>query len=253
MNAYDLLLQAIDLLYLMNHSHFMQAGQLLQRAIAADDTYSLAYAYAALWQVHNINQGWTTNQQADSIEAARLATAAVERDPADGFALAICGHTKAVLFRDYVGAMEVFGRSLDVAPSNAMAWTLSSGVYSYTGQARSAIERAERGLRLSPADKQSFFYLLFLGLAHYVNGTYDEAIIWARKSAALNPRLCSNLRWLIASLVAVGKLDEARHFGRGMLEVNPGFRLLAYERWCPLQPELRKELLARLRLAGLPD
>ena len=253
MNAYDLLLQAIDLLYRMNPSDFRQAGQLLHRAIAADDTYALAHAYAALWQVHNINQGWTTNQEADSIEAARLATAAVERDPADGFALAICGHAKAVLFRDYSGAIEVFGRALDVAPSNAMAWTLSSGVYSYTGQAKSAIERAERGLRLSPADKQSFFYLLFLGLAHYVNGTYDEAIIWARKSAALNPRLCSNLRWLIASLVATGKLDEARHFGRVMLEVNPGFRLLAYERWCPLQLELRKELLARLRLAGLPD
>ena len=253
MNAYDLLLQAIDLLYRMNPSDFRQAGQLLHRAIAADDTYALAHAYAALWQVHNINQGWTTNQEADSIEAARLATAAVERDPADGFALAICGHAKAVLFRDYSGAIEVFGRALDVAPSNAMAWTLSSGVYSYTGQAKSAIERAERGLRLSPADKQSFFYLLFLGLAHYVNGTYDEAIIWARKSAALNPELCSNLRWLIASLVATGKLDEARHFGRVMLEVNPGFRLLAYERWCPLQLELRKELLARLRLAGLPD
>jgi TolB-like protein/class 3 adenylate cyclase/Tfp pilus assembly protein PilF len=253
MNAYDLLLQAIDLLYRMNPSDFRQAGQLLRQAIAADDTYALAYAYAALWQVHNINQGWTTNLEADSIEAARLATAAVERDPADGFALAICGHTKAVLFRDYPGAIEIFGRALNVAPGNAMAWTLSSGVYSYTGQAKSAIERAERGLRLSPADKQSFFYLLFLALAHYVNGTYDEAIIWARKSAALNPRLCSNLRWLIASLVAVGKLDDARHFGRVMLEVNPGFRLSAYEKWCPLQPELRKELLARLRSAGLPD
>jgi adenylate cyclase len=108
-------------------------------------------------------------------------------------------------------------------------------------------------MRLSPADKQSFFYLLFLALAHYVNGSYEEAIIWALKSAALNSRLCSNLRWLIASLVAVGKMDDARHFSRHMLEVNPGFRLSAYEKWCPLQPELRKHLIARLRLAGLPD
>jgi adenylate cyclase len=253
MNAYDLLLHGIDLLYRMNPSDFRQAGQFLHRAIAADDSYALAYAYASLWQVHNINQGWTTNLEADSIEAARLAAAAVERDPADGFALAIAGHTKAVLFRDYRGAIESFGRALELAPGNAMAWTLSSGVYSYTGQTKSAIERAERGMRLSPADKQSFFYLLFLALAHYVDGTYDEAIIWALKSAALNPRLCSNLRWLIASLVAVGKMDDACHFGRVMLEVNPGFRLSAYERWCPLQAELRKDLIARLSLAGLPD
>jgi adenylate cyclase len=253
MNAYDLLMRAIDLLYRMTPSEFVQAGKLLRDAIAADDTYATAYAYAALWQVHNINQGWTTNLEADSIDAVRLAVAAVDRDPCDGFALAILGHIKAVLFRDYRTSMGLFERALEVAPGHAMAWTLSSGVYSYTGQTKSAIERAERGIRLSPVDKQSSFYLLFLALAHYVDGTYDEAIVWGHKSAALNPRICSNLRWLIASLVAVGKMDEARHFAQTLLEVNPGFRLSTYKKWCPLQTELRNELLGRLQSAGLPE
>jgi adenylate cyclase len=143
--------------------------------------------------------------------------------------------------------------SLNAAPGNAMAWTLSSGVYSYTGQTKSAIERAEMGMRLSPVDTQSFFYLLFLALAHYVNGTYDESIIWARKSAGLNPRLCSNLRWLIASLVAIGHLEEARHYAQALLDVNPGFSLSAYAKWCPLKEDLRNELLSRLHTAGLPE
>jgi tetratricopeptide (TPR) repeat protein len=90
-------------------------------------------------------------------------------------------------------------------------------------------------------------------LAHYVNGTYDESIIWARKSASLNPRLASNLRWLIASLVAIGNLDEARQCAQALLEVNPRFRLSAYAGWCPLEPDLRQELLARLHSAGLPE
>jgi len=252
MNAYDLVMRAIDLLYRMNPSDFKQAGKLLREAIAADDTYATAYAYAALWQVHNINQGWTTNQERDSLEAARLAAAAVERDPSDGFALSILGHTNAVLFREYATSLDCFERALAVAPGNAMAWTLSSGVHSYTGRTKSAIERAEKGLRLSPLDRQSFFYLLFLSLAHYVNGTYDESIIWGMKSAGLNPRLCSNLRWLIASLVAADRLDEARHFARNLLEVNPTFRLSSYERWCPLQADLRAELLTRLAAAGVP-
>lgn len=253
MNAYDLLLQAIDLIYHMNQADFVRGGDLLREAIAADDTYATAYAYASLWEVHNINQGWTTNIQADSNEALRLAAAAVERDPADGFALAIYGHTKGVLFRDYDGATELFDRSLKAAPGNAMAWILSSGVYSYTGQSKSAIERAEMGMRLSPVDTQSYFYLLFLALAHYVNGTYEESIIWGRKSTALNPRLCSNLRWLIASLVAINQLDEARHFAKVLLDVNPGFRLSAYNNWCPLKPDLRATLIERLHKAGLPE
>ena len=253
MNAYDLLLQAIDLLYHMNRSDFARGGELLRQAIAADDTYATAYAYASLWQLHNINQAWTTNFEADSKEAVRLAAAAVERDPADGFALAVYGHAKGVLFRDYNGAMELFDRALKAAPGNAMAWILSSGVYSYTGQSKAAIERAEMGFRLSPVDTQSFFYLLFLSLAHYVDGSYDEAIIWGRKSAGLNPRLCSNLRWLIASLVAIGELDEARHFAQTFLEVSTEFRLSAYSKWCPLEPYLRTELIVRLRAAGLPE
>ena len=41
MNAYDLLMQAIDLLYHMNPSDFSRAGELLRQAIAADDSMRL--------------------------------------------------------------------------------------------------------------------------------------------------------------------------------------------------------------------
>ena len=253
MNAYDLLLQAIDLQYRMNPADFARAGNLLRQSIKADDSYATAHAYAALWQIHNINQGWTRNLEADSLDAERLAAAAVDRDPADGFALAIHAHTKAVLFRDYNSSFELFDRALQAAPGNAMVWVLSSGVHSYTGQAKSAIERAEKGMRLSPLDTQSFFYLLFLTLAHYVNGTYDEAIIWGRKSAGMNPRLCSNLRWLIGSHVALGQIEEARYYARTILDVSPGFRLSQYSKWSPLREDLREELVKRLQIAGIPE
>jgi len=253
MNAYDLVMQAIDLIYRMQYAEFSRARAMLQKAIELDDSYASAYAYAALWQIHNINQGWANDHEADSHEAARLAAAAVERDPADGFALAILGHAKAVLFRDYAEAKEIFDRALAASPSNAMAWTLSSGAYSYTGEGQQAIERAEKGVRLSPVDTQSFFYWLFLAIAHYVNGTYDEAAIWGRKSMGLNPRLCSNLRFLIGSLVAMGRLDEARYVAQTLLQVQPRFRISTYARWCPLVEDTRAELLERLRVAGVPE
>jgi adenylate cyclase len=252
-NAYDLVMQAIDLIYRMKFAEFSRARTLLDKAIELDDSYPAAYTYAALWHIHNVNQGWTNDQEGDSKEAARLAAAAVERDPTDGFSLAVHGHTKSVLFRDYEAATAIFDRALDAAPSNAMAWALSSGTYSYKGDGASAVTRAERGLRLSPVDTQAFYYLAFLCAAHYVNGTFDQAVIWGCKSMELNPNLCSTLRWLIGSLVASGQVEEARHVANELLRVQPRFALSEYARWCPLEATRRSEFLARLKAAGLPE
>jgi class 3 adenylate cyclase/TolB-like protein len=253
LNAYDLVMQAINLLYRMNFDDFSRARTLLQKAIEADDSYSVAYSYSALWHIHNIAQGWTHDQEADSVEADQLAAAAVDRDPTDGFALALCAHTKSFLFRQYDAAKGIFERALAAAPSHAMVWSLSSGVYSYIGDGHSAVERAEHGLRLSPLDNQAFFYLMFLGVAHYVNRTYDEAVIWCRKSLSLNPGLCATLRVLIVSLVGLDQLEEARRAAAVLRQVQPRFCISTFARLCPYRGQLGVEFLARLQQAGLPE
>ncbi|WP_312011646.1 MULTISPECIES: adenylate/guanylate cyclase domain-containing protein [unclassified Bradyrhizobium] len=253
LNAYELLMKAIDFMYRMNFFDFGRAGELLQAAIASDPNYATAYAYAALWHIHNVAQGWGAEGGPDAAESARLAAAAVDRAPADGFALAVLGHTKALLFKDYDAALDLFDRALSASPGNAMAWTLSSGVYGYLEEGRSAITRAEQGLRLSPADTQAYFYLMFLGQAHYISGNFDEAVVWARKTAALNGRLSANLRVLAAAYVASGRGAEARAVAKTLLEIQPRFQLSAYSERCPFREGLRERFIDHLRQAGLPD
>lgn len=253
LNAYELLMKAIDFMYRMNYFDFGRAGELLQAAIALDPSYATPYAYAALWHIHNVAQGWGAEGGPDAAEAARLATAAVDRAPADGFALAVLGHTRALLFKDYGAALDLFDRALSASPGNAMAWTLSSGVYGYLEDGQSAITRAEQGLRLSPADTQAYFYLMFLGQAHYINGNYDEAVVWARKTASLNGRLSANLRIPAAAYVAKGQGEEARSITRMLLDIQPRFKLSAYRDRCPFRSSLRERFIEHLREAGLPD
>nr|WP_249150475.1 adenylate/guanylate cyclase domain-containing protein [Bradyrhizobium sp. JYMT SZCCT0180] len=253
LNAYELLMKAIDFMYRMNFYDFGKAGELLQAAITADPNYATAYAYAALWHIHNVAQGWGAEGGPDAAEAARLAAAAVDRAPADGFALAVLGHSKALLFKDYGAALDLFDRALSASPGNAMAWTLSSGVYGYLEEGQSAIKRAEQGLRLSPADTQAYFYLMFLGQAHYINGNYDEAVVWARKTATLNGRLSANLRVLAAAYIATGQSAEARTVTKTLLDVQPRFKLSAYSERCPFRAGLRERFIDHLRQAGLPD
>jgi tetratricopeptide (TPR) repeat protein len=253
LNAYDLVMHGIDLMYRMNFPDFMRAGTLLQQAIAADESYATSYAYAALWHIHNVVQGWAAENGPDRAEALRLSAAAIDRDPADGFALAVHAHTKSMLFHEYDDAIMLFNRALEASPGNAMVWTLSSGTFSYMGDGRTGLERAQHGLRLSPIDTQAHFYLTFLSIAHYANSTFDEAAIWARKCLSFNPRLCASLRMLIVSLVGMGQLEEAREVAQLLLKAQPRFQLSTYAAVCPFQREARSDFLARLHAAGLPE
>ena len=176
MDAYDLVLRASDLMYRLNLDDFNAALPLLKRAIELDPNYAKAYAMAAKWHGLTFGQGWSHNPQEDAAETDRLASEAIARDSGDALALALCGHHKAFLFRDYERAIALFDRALAAGPNSALAWTLSSPTYSYIGDTAQAIVRAKRGLRLSPLDPDAFWYQTTLTLAHYAAGDYEHAV-----------------------------------------------------------------------------
>jgi len=253
LTAYDLVLQALGQLYEVDYESFSRARGLLQQAIAYDPGYAPAYSYAAYWYMFRMSQGWSPDARADVTEAARTAAAAIERDPGDALALAICGHVHAYLMKDYDTAVEYLDRALAAGPNCALAWTMSSATCGYLDQGAIAVLRAEHGLRLSPRDSHVFVHEHFLSQAHYINGNYDEAIAWARKAAQHNARLTSNLRVLAASLVAVGKTDEATEVARRLLALEPLFGLRSFAARTPLRGAVRDTFVDRLRAAGLPD
>ena len=115
MNAYDLLLQAIDLLYHMNRSDFARGGQLLRQAIAADDTYATAYAYASLADP-NINQGWSTDFETDAKKPRGW-----QRRPSIMTRQTACARGLWPRRRcfEYTVATELFDRAIKAAPGNA--------------------------------------------------------------------------------------------------------------------------------------
>src|SRR5262249_29624811 len=160
----------------MDYGAFSRARGLLQRAIALDAEYAPAYAYAAQWHTFRVGQGWSADPEADGAEAARFAAAAVERDKFDAPALAIAGHARSFLLRDYAGGAGLLDRATEAGPSCALAWNLSSCTASYIGDGATGIRRAEYSLRLSPLDPLEFFYTCNLGIAHYVNGSYEDAV-----------------------------------------------------------------------------
>jgi class 3 adenylate cyclase/TolB-like protein len=253
MTAYDLVLQSLGPLFALDYESFSHAHGLLKRAIISDAHYSPAYSYASYWHLLRVGQGWSTDAKADAEEASRMASLALQLDANDPLALAILGHVHSYLKRDFETAVELQERAIEVGPSCAMAWTLSSVTRGFLGHGPIAVARAERGVQLSPRGPHVVYHEHILAQAHYVNGDYEQAVQWGRRAAKRNERLTSNLRCLVASLVAAGQIDEAKHTARRLLMFDPSMNLTDFSRRTPLPGELRDTFVSRLRQAGIPD
>jgi adenylate cyclase len=251
--AYDLTLQALDQLYVHDLEAFTKAQDLLKRAVALDSSYPTALTHLAYLYLYRIGQGWSHDEHEDRLAAAEAARLAVERDRNDALALAIHGHLRGFLHRDYAGALAILEKAIGIGPSCALAWTFSSYVCGWMGDAAASVPRARQGLRLSPIGPDAgCWHEQALSQAHYVAGDYDAAITWGR-TAASHGRHGANLRCLAASLVAADRMDEARAVARSMLEARPDFRLRTYRSRTAFAAPIAELFIDRLRRAGLPD
>jgi TolB-like protein len=250
--AYDLVLQALDALHRLDADSFARARGLLAQAMAEEPGHALAHSYAAWWHVLRIAQGWSPDTAADAVEAGRLAEAAVARDAGDAQALALQGYVLGYTRRDFAGATVLLERALAAGPNCPLAWLFSSVVWSWRDDGARAVEHGRRSLRLSPLDPFVFLHEQFLAAAYYTAEAYEEAIAWGRRSVAGNPRHAATLRRLAASLVAVGRIDEACEIAQRVMGLEPKFNLAGHAARTPLTGAMLATYIERLRLAGLP-
>jgi tetratricopeptide (TPR) repeat protein len=195
----------------------------------------------------------SSDPAADAAAGGRYAAEAIELDPADPTSLAISGHVHSYLHRDYSTAISLLDRAIAAGPSSAMAWTMSSISRGYVGDTARAIRQAEQGVRLSPLDARLFWHEGVLGQAYYLAGDYEQALEWTRSSFERNGSIRFNIRTLIATLVALGQMDEATEMARHLVRIQQDFRMGSYAERCPFPPPLLEQWLAQLRLAGLPE
>jgi adenylate cyclase len=251
--AYDYTLRALAFINSLEKSTFLKARECLNRAMAEDESFAMPVAWAARWHSLSIGQGWSANPVEDARHAATLAAKAIELDRHNALALATYGHARSFLFHDYDSALVYFDRALAAGPNSSLAWILSSGTLSYVGRGEEAVRHAQHAIWLSPFDQSIFYYYMFLGLAYYSSGAYEEAAKWGHLSLQENPRYTANLRILAASLSALGRMDEAREIAAKLTSLQPEFSLAAYER--TLQPfrdtETKARYMDHLRITGL--
>ncbi|HET6235540.1 MAG TPA: BTAD domain-containing putative transcriptional regulator [Acetobacteraceae bacterium] len=252
--AYDLMLRAVTLIGRMDHQPFMQAGELLERAIVLEPDYAAAHAWYAYWHVFLVGQGWAEGSQAALEHAGQLAERAIVLDPVDARGLAIAGHVRAFLHHRLRDAISLHERALSLNPNLAMAWNLSGVAYAYLGDWEEAERRVTRYKKLSPLDPHAFFFDTAFIIVALLKRDYESAVVAGRAVTEMNPAFSAACKPYLAALGHAGRLQEASVVLRRLLVIESDFTVERFLATTPIErPGNREHFAEGLRRAGVPE
>jgi adenylate cyclase len=233
-----------------------EAVALLQRALAIDPSYAPAAALIGHCRHFQRDHGLGGPvSDADIAESVRLARHAVTAGKDNPDPLSMAAVVLTVLAGEHAGAASAAERALALNPNSANAWMASGLVSCFSSRPDAAIEALQRAMRLSPLDPQGASIKSGLAGVHLVAGRYQEALEWADRALHEQPHCSPALRVKVVSLAQLGRIDEARHWLRSVLELQPGMTIAWYGRYgVPfLPPETLAVMVEGLLKAGLPE
>ena len=252
-DAYDLLLRAQQLEYEFTAENFDAALRCLEQALVIDPNYAQAMALAAYCYAERSQQGWLKDQ-AQTAEAIRLAARAVELAKDDASVLWMAAYVARQLSMDAQVAKELAYRSLQLNPNSAIALAMAGWIEAILANPTKALELLHRADRLSPRDPRTWFIATGIGLAHFIAGQFDDAVVWTKKALSQNPRSAVALRVLAASLASSGQKDRAGETIRDLLKIEPHLTISSFRaRMLMADESVWTKFSDALRLAGLSE
>jgi adenylate cyclase len=253
LDAYDLYLRALAQFRKWTAEGWLEAIDLLRRALAIDPAYALLAGLFAWCRVLQ-----TTNRlvsETDAAEGARFAQKAIEAGKADPEALWMDGWGIFVLGGQHARGLSAIEQSLALNPNSAYAWNFCGWARACLNQPAAASEALQKAMRLSPHDPQGWMFYGGLALSHLVAGRYEEAVEWADRALHENPRMTAVVYFKTAACGRLGRTDEGRDCIRRLNELVPGSTVASAMRRQArfVSPEVSAIFIEGYRKAGLPE
>jgi tetratricopeptide (TPR) repeat protein len=230
--------------------HAESAMPLLRDALKLEPHYGLAHALLS-WCFHvRFNRGGA--READRVGAIRHAHEAIAHGGDDATALAVAAFVIALDEHDATTALKLFDQALTLSNSNIFALTGSAVTLAWMGNTEKTIERAKQSLRFSPFDSLNFRANSAMAIAHFYSGRFAEAVEESRTAVGANPAFSISRAVLAASLLRVGRVEEARLAARSVLDCEPSFKIQKLSHLA-LEPAVLMAFSDAWRELGLPE
>jgi TolB-like protein len=221
LDAYDLVLRALPHVYMVMPAEATKAVPLLEEALTVEGDYATAHGLLAWCHVIFFARRGFKRENRDA--AIRHARAALAYGRDDATALALGGFIISLTEHDRDTAFEAFEQAITISPSSSFALFFGSVTLAYAGEAESALDWAERALRISPFDRLNYVSYQALALGHLVLGRYNDAAQAARRAVLSSPSFSVSHSLLAAALAKLGRLEEAKAAAVQVLALDPSF------------------------------
>jgi adenylate cyclase len=133
---------------------------------------------------------------------------------------------------------------------------IAAWVEAHTANPLKTVELCRRAERLSPRDPRAWMIATSLGIAHFIEGRFDQAAAYFQKAVVDNPRFTIALRDLAANLAMLGEQEkaEAEAVIQELLKIEPQLTLSKLRARTRFSDDpLWKDFPEGLRRAGLPE
>ena len=250
MDAYSHALRAFGLAYRMSRSDIDAAADSAKAAIAADPGYARGHIAMAWVHVHRVFLAMEKDPVA-SLKAARAeAQKAIEIDRSDYWSFGALGGSELWL-GNHDRALAALERAVALGPNSADMRALYAVVLNFLDRPEEGLANIELAVRLNPHHPD--WYLLAWSRSLHLLGRHAETLPLLRRLIDSGVETMPARLLMIANYAALGRIDEAREFVPGLLEVSPDFTLAHVPRYTPFRnPKDLEAFVELLNAAGLP-
>ena len=222
LDAYDLYLRALPLVYASNMRGYSEAVILAERAVELDPGFAPALMLAAWAHEKRLTfEGRAPEGVDDKAAALALGRRALAADQDDPTVLAIVGWLFIYLAFDYEGGLALTNRALALNPNGLLVLHFAGLAHGYCGDLDKSIACHTKALEISPGAPDAYMNTTGLAIAHIYGGRFQEAIVWALRSLETYTEWELTYDSLAVAYAHLGRIGEAVAMARRRLVMRP--------------------------------
>ena len=219
LEAYDCYLRGYGLFLRFTKEDRSGAREMMERAVVLDPGYARAHTLLAWSHLSDVFMGWSEDPVAALGTAFETAQRALALDASDAWCHWVVG--AVLLFqRQHERAAAAYQRALDLNPNDADVIAHHTMLLLYVGRIEDGLELIDRAMRLNP--HCPWWYIWLLGWAELRAERPEAAIAAIERIGSPIPE-CRVVT--VASLMALGRKDEARAEAVEVVRLAPDFTL----------------------------